>query len=554
MIPPEWNARHCGKAVPTRWPVRRSTPWGETYSEGRARRIAYFHALSGESRNRISASPQSPLEIPRRPCQRGAMAALRRRRTTCSTARPCSSISTAPWSSWPRRPTRSGCRPSSRRCSSDLAPPARRPARHRQRPLARRSRAACAAVGHRLFRLARARAAARRRHPAAAERADRASTTCASGCGASPSAPRACWSRRSRPGSRSTIRRRRTEAERAAAFMERAGGGARLVGPARQHGGRASPARRDQGRRAARVHDGTGIQRRASCVRGRRPDRRTCFRSGRRARRRRHPGRAAAGDRGALSARIRSAAVADWLRDRRREQPQPLADRQLPGERAGRRPGGLRLGLPAARRRRSDVLRLARAEGRRRDCRAANGGSRSRTRCRPSSAISRTRRSWSTRLTDADGAVVEIFDFCPRFERSGRMYRPVAFVRIVRPIVGAPRIKVASTRRPTGAPTDAERTSGTNHIRYLLKPQPLRLTTDAPVIHLLEGRSFRLEKVAPFLPRPGRAVRRRRHPGAGDDAPPDRRPLARMGARPRHPARMAEGRDPRRDHAEAVPA
>ena len=27
----------------------------------------------------------------------------------------------------------------------------------------------------------------------------------------------------------------------------------------------------------------------------------------------------------------------------------------------------------------------------------------------------------ATRLTDADGGVAEVFDFCPRFERSGRM-------------------------------------------------------------------------------------------------------------------------------------
>jgi GH15 family glucan-1,4-alpha-glucosidase len=104
-----------------------------------------------------------------------------------------------------------------------------------------------------------------------------------------------------------------------------------------------------------------------------------------------------------------------------------------------------------------------------------------------------------TRLTDADGAVVDVFDFCPRFERTGRMYRPVAFVRIVRPIVGAARVRVAlNPARDRGA-ADAERTSGTNHIRYLLKPQPLRLTTDAPVIHLLEGRSFRLEKSLHFF-------------------------------------------------------
>jgi GH15 family glucan-1,4-alpha-glucosidase len=105
----------------------------------------------------------------------------------------------------------------------------------------------------------------------------------------------------------------------------------------------------------------------------------------------------------------------------------------------------------------------------------------------------------STRLTDADGGTAEIYDFCPRFERSGRMYRPVAFCRIVRPIVGAPRVRVALNPATGWGSAEAERTSGTNHIRYLLKPQPLRLTTDGPVGQLLEGRPFRLERAHHFF-------------------------------------------------------
>jgi GH15 family glucan-1,4-alpha-glucosidase len=104
-----------------------------------------------------------------------------------------------------------------------------------------------------------------------------------------------------------------------------------------------------------------------------------------------------------------------------------------------------------------------------------------------------------TRLTDADGSAAEVFDFCPRFPRSGRMYRPVAFVRIIRPVSGAPRIRVKLTPTVNWGERAAERTSGTNHIRYLLKPQPLRLTTDAPVSHILEERSFRLEKPLHFF-------------------------------------------------------
>ena len=105
----------------------------------------------------------------------------------------------------------------------------------------------------------------------------------------------------------------------------------------------------------------------------------------------------------------------------------------------------------------------------------------------------------STKLMDADGNIAEIFDFCPRFERSGRMYRPVAFVRMVRPLAGAPRLRVSLNPATNWGAKDAERTSGTNHIRYLLKPQPLRLTTDAPVGHVLESRPFRLEKSLHFF-------------------------------------------------------
>ncbi len=104
-----------------------------------------------------------------------------------------------------------------------------------------------------------------------------------------------------------------------------------------------------------------------------------------------------------------------------------------------------------------------------------------------------------SRLTDAQGQVAEVYDFCPRFERSGRMYRPVVFCRIVRPISGAPRIKVTLNPAAGWGERDAERTSGTNHIRYLVDPQPLRLTTDAPVIHILDGRAFRLERSLHFF-------------------------------------------------------
>jgi GH15 family glucan-1,4-alpha-glucosidase len=104
-----------------------------------------------------------------------------------------------------------------------------------------------------------------------------------------------------------------------------------------------------------------------------------------------------------------------------------------------------------------------------------------------------------TVLTDRAGGSLEILDFAPRFVRQGRTYRPMAFVRIVRPIAGAPRIRVRLRPTSNWSLTAPERTSGSNHIRYLVGGQPLRLTTNAPVGHVLDERWFRLEEELAFF-------------------------------------------------------
>jgi len=104
-----------------------------------------------------------------------------------------------------------------------------------------------------------------------------------------------------------------------------------------------------------------------------------------------------------------------------------------------------------------------------------------------------------TRLESEDGSAVEISDFCPRFARRGRMYRPVAFTRIVRPVAGVPRLKITLTPMHGYGAQAAETTRGTNHIRYLLGHQTLRLSTDAPVGYMLEGRTYRVESDQHFF-------------------------------------------------------
>ncbi|WP_222422931.1 glycoside hydrolase family 15 protein [Sphingobium sp. B2] len=104
-----------------------------------------------------------------------------------------------------------------------------------------------------------------------------------------------------------------------------------------------------------------------------------------------------------------------------------------------------------------------------------------------------------TRQSDTQGNIIEIFDFCPRHKHKGRMYRPVAFARIARPVAGSPRIRVRL--RPTTA-WNAEKVPinyGSNHIRMVLSYMAMRVSTDAPIGLIAQESWFRLEQDAHFF-------------------------------------------------------
>jgi GH15 family glucan-1,4-alpha-glucosidase len=104
-----------------------------------------------------------------------------------------------------------------------------------------------------------------------------------------------------------------------------------------------------------------------------------------------------------------------------------------------------------------------------------------------------------TRKTDETGNAIEIVDFCPRYRRHGRTYRPVAFARIVRPVNGSPRIAVRL--RPTGdwGKSISPVPGGSNHLRYPVPAIPMRLTTDAAVGIVNSEQVFRLERRLTFF-------------------------------------------------------
>src|SRR3954465_9616670 len=98
-----------------------------------------------------------------------------------------------------------------------------------------------------------------------------------------------------------------------------------------------------------------------------------------------------------------------------------------------------------------------------------------------------------TRLTAADGSAIEITDFAPRYKQHGRIFHPMSLVRTIRPLEGAPRIRLRL--RPLvgyGARTP-ERTFGSNHLRFVLDDVVLRAATAAPLPMLRDELPFLLD-------------------------------------------------------------
>ncbi len=104
-----------------------------------------------------------------------------------------------------------------------------------------------------------------------------------------------------------------------------------------------------------------------------------------------------------------------------------------------------------------------------------------------------------TELWDTQGQGVLITDFAPRFPSRGRFFRPTMLVRRVRPLQGAPRVRVSLTPRFNWGAETPTITSGSNHIRYVGEQQTLRLHTDASVSHVLSQQPFLLTRELNFL-------------------------------------------------------
>ena len=104
-----------------------------------------------------------------------------------------------------------------------------------------------------------------------------------------------------------------------------------------------------------------------------------------------------------------------------------------------------------------------------------------------------------TQLFDTRGQGIEITDFAPRFYHRSRFFKPTTLVRRVRPLSGAPRVRVSVDMRFDWGRREPLITQGSNHLRYVGDDFTLRLNTDAPLSHLLARQPFVLTREYNFL-------------------------------------------------------
>ncbi|WP_051373260.1 glycoside hydrolase family 15 protein [Spiribacter curvatus] len=112
-----------------------------------------------------------------------------------------------------------------------------------------------------------------------------------------------------------------------------------------------------------------------------------------------------------------------------------------------------------------------------------------------------------TELTDRYGAVLRITDFCPRFRQYERTYRPVMILRRLEVIRGHPVVRTR-LRPVTGWDGAAPATTrGSNHVRFIRNEQVLRVTTDAPLTHVVDETPFVVDTTMTFILGPDESVK-----------------------------------------------
>ena len=111
-----------------------------------------------------------------------------------------------------------------------------------------------------------------------------------------------------------------------------------------------------------------------------------------------------------------------------------------------------------------------------------------------------------TRLIDKSGAILDVLDFAPYFLKRGRSFQPANFVRELKVIKGSPQIRIEINAQAEWGSREIEPKRGVHHIGYETENGGFRVTTTAPVSHVLSGTTFVLDSDVSFICGPDETI------------------------------------------------
>ena len=87
-----------------------------------------------------------------------------------------------------------------------------------------------------------------------------------------------------------------------------------------------------------------------------------------------------------------------------------------------------------------------------------------------------------------------VTDFAPRFKNFDRYYKPLMLIRKIEAISGSPKILIKCQPSAERGSRLLQSSMGSNHIRFMDTDQELRLSTNAPLSYIMDGKAFALNK------------------------------------------------------------
>ena len=111
-----------------------------------------------------------------------------------------------------------------------------------------------------------------------------------------------------------------------------------------------------------------------------------------------------------------------------------------------------------------------------------------------------------TLLDDGAGNVLRVTDFCPRFRRRGRFFRPMMIVRIVEAVAGRPVARLRLRPLCDYGAREPEAHGGSHHLSFLSAAARYRLTTDCSLSAIAEQSPIVIDQPIALLLGPDETV------------------------------------------------